>query len=77
MFIAQKDIEVIRGYRSVDWWRILLHGSPVGEKFSECSWLKTVSAEDMIPYLGAFFYEAYVNWTVVQFLFLFEFDRCG
>lgn len=77
MFIAQKDIEVIRGDRSVDRWRIFLHGFPVGKKFSECPWFETVSAGDMITDLGAFFNETYVNWTVVQFLFLFEFDRCG
>ena len=72
MFIVQKEIKVIRCYRGRNWRWVILHGFPIRKKLGESLWLKAVSTEDMITNLSSFFDEAYINWSIVLFLFLFE-----
>jgi hypothetical protein len=59
---------------SIDRRWVVFHGFPVWEKLSESSGLEAVAAQNMITDLGSLFDQTYVNWTIMLFLFLLEFD---
>lgn len=69
--LTGENIEIVRSDRGIDGRRILFHSFPIRKKLSKGFGLKTVTTENMITDLGSFFYQAYVNGTIVLFLFLF------
>ena len=77
IFLACQNVEVIRSYWSIDGRRIICHSSPFREELSEGSGLKAVATKYMISDFSSFFDETNINWSIVLFLFLFEFNSCG